>query len=128
MRSWLPETETEEAEEEYEVEKIVDTRRLDVKKQREYLVKWVNYSEEYNTWEPVDHLERSQELLYEFRRKKEFGSRLVELEQYEKEYPGCFGFPTVEDDRKSDSDISDRGNPNKTRIMVSYHWYLLYIK
>ena len=118
MRSSLPETEAGEAEEEYEVEKIVDTRF--VKNQREYLVKWLNYSEAHNTWEPVDHLERSQELLYEFRRKKEFSEKeLVDMEQWEIEYPGCFGFPTFEDDRKSDSDISDRGNPNKTRIMVS---------
>ena len=31
-----------------------------------YLVKWDGWKEEYNTWEPLDHLENVLELLLDF--------------------------------------------------------------
>ena len=51
-------------EEEYEVEKIVSFRY--VKKKKQYLVKWVNYSDEWNTWEPLENLDGSHELVKAF--------------------------------------------------------------
>merc|ERR1712147_167414 len=53
-------------EEEYEVERIVATRF--VKKKQQYLVKWVNYDEQWNTWEPIENLEGSHELVEAFNR------------------------------------------------------------
>src|SRR5208337_4514411 len=40
--------------EEYEVERILDSRQQG--RNVEYLVKWKNYEQEENTWEPVTHL------------------------------------------------------------------------
>lgn len=40
--------------EEYEVEKILDTRIVDDKE--EVLVKWKGYSSRYNTWEPKENI------------------------------------------------------------------------
>ena len=39
---------------EYEVEKILDTRIN--KGQREYLIKWEGYNDSENTWEPTKNL------------------------------------------------------------------------
>merc|ERR1712227_1072841 len=55
-------------EEEYEVEKIVSYRF--VKKKKQYLVKWVNYNDEWNTWEPLENLDGSQDLVDEFEKKE----------------------------------------------------------
>ena len=45
----------EEPEEVYSVEKIVKKRIVEGKVQ--YLLKWMNYSESENTWEPVENLD-----------------------------------------------------------------------
>lgn len=57
---------SESEEEEYEVERIVATRF--VKKKQQYLVKWVNYDEQWNTWEPMENLEGSTDLVAAFNR------------------------------------------------------------
>merc|ERR1711864_49955 len=44
-----------QVDEEYEVEKILD-KRVEKGGYTEYLVKWRNYEEGENTWEPVDNL------------------------------------------------------------------------
>merc|ERR1712107_27893 len=53
------------AEAEYEVENVVSKRETDEGKV-EYLVKWKWYDASDNTWEPVENLESSQELIDEF--------------------------------------------------------------
>merc|ERR1719204_2987566 len=53
------------AEAEYEVENVVSKRETDEGKV-EYLVKWKGYDASDNTWEPVENLESSQELIDEF--------------------------------------------------------------
>jgi transposase InsO family protein len=54
---------------EYEVERIVD-KRMSEKKEGdwEYLVKWKNYPESENTWEPVHHLQNATDKLTEYER------------------------------------------------------------
>ena len=53
------------AEAEYEVESVVSKRDTGEGKV-EYLVKWKGYDASDNTWEPVENLESSQELIDEF--------------------------------------------------------------
>merc|ERR1712152_105577 len=53
------------AEAEYEVENVVSKRETDEGKV-EYLVKWKGWNASDNTWEPVENLESSQELIDEF--------------------------------------------------------------
>ncbi|KAF8750819.1 Chromo (CHRromatin Organization MOdifier) domain [Rhizoctonia solani] len=59
---------TEEGEEEYEVEKILDSKWKGRGKARKlwYLVKWKGYNEGSNSWEPVDNVGNAQEALEEF--------------------------------------------------------------
>lgn len=54
----------------YTVEKIIDKRLMNGKVQ--YLVKWEDYSESDNTWEPLTNLESVDHLIddYEKRHKK----------------------------------------------------------
>jgi len=54
-------------EEEYEVEKIVDKRMK--KGSPEYYVKWKNWPDADNTWEPIANLESSQDLIEDFENK-----------------------------------------------------------
>jgi hypothetical protein len=49
---------------EWEVEGILDKKT--VKGADLYLVKWKNFPEKFNSWEPIDHLEGSQPLIAEF--------------------------------------------------------------
>merc|ERR1711874_600142 len=64
-------------EEEYEVEKILDERK--VGKKKEYFVKWKGWNRpEDNTWEPMDSLEGSKKLL------KDYEKRMEEIEKKKK--------------------------------------------
>ena len=49
----------------YEVEAILDTKRI--RKQQRYLVKWLGYGHEENTWEPLSNLKDAKDTLAEFR-------------------------------------------------------------
>jgi hypothetical protein len=51
-------------EEEYEVEEIVDSRKMWGKVR--YKVKWKGYGPHEMTWEPIEHLKRAQDVLYDF--------------------------------------------------------------
>ncbi|KAF4456506.1 pol polyprotein [Fusarium austroafricanum] len=53
----------------YEAEAIRDTRRENGR--REYLVKWKNYPENENTWEPPKHLTNAQRLLRNFHQQRQ---------------------------------------------------------
>ena len=53
-------------EEEYEVEAILNHRQYRGK--RQYLIKWKGYPSSENTWEPQTNLERSEQLLKEYKR------------------------------------------------------------
>ena len=60
----LPPIITPEGEEEYIVERILDSKK--VGQQIEYYVKWKGYGPEENTWEPKAHLANAPEKLAEF--------------------------------------------------------------
>ena len=55
---------TEEGEEEYEVEAILDSRRR--RNSFDYLVKWKGYSAAENSWELIKNLEHASELVAKF--------------------------------------------------------------
>ena len=64
--------------EEYIVERIVGKRNNMKSRRIEYLVKWLGYESDQNTWEPLPNLDGSQQLLADFekrlrRRGLEFG-------------------------------------------------------
>ena len=61
------------SEDQYEVEKIIGYRK--VNKRHEYLVKWLNFDESENTWEPIRNLTNCKKLLKEF---KERNKNLLE--------------------------------------------------
>ncbi|KAL1864356.1 hypothetical protein Daus18300_007780 [Diaporthe australafricana] len=62
-----PKVEKEEpADEEYEVEKILDSEKDAKSKQALFLVKWKGYGEEENTWEPKTNLMHAKDLLKEY--------------------------------------------------------------
>jgi len=52
---------------EYDVETVVD--HTVVGRQHKYLIKWQNYPPEENTWEPMSHLKKVHQKLWEFHQK-----------------------------------------------------------
>lgn len=54
--------------EEYEVERILDCRTVNGK--REYLIKWKEYDAKFNTWEPEENLTGCKQLLNRFKGKE----------------------------------------------------------
>ena len=54
--SFQPPLELINGEEEYEVERIVNYRHHGRSKKLQYLIKWLNYPEADNTWEPADQI------------------------------------------------------------------------
>ena len=63
-----PEPDIIDGEPEWEVEQILDKRLRGPRNRRrtEYLVKWVGYSDEHNSWEPESNLEHSQDIIRDF--------------------------------------------------------------
>lgn len=66
-----PAIEVEDGELEYEVEVILDHRVVKRGKQRksQYLIKWLGYGHEHNTWEPESGLTNCKRLLQEYQRR-----------------------------------------------------------
>ena len=59
--------ELEDPQDEWEVEEVRDTRKIDGK--RHYLVKWTGWPSEYDSWEPEEHLENAPEAVARFKRR-----------------------------------------------------------
>ena len=67
-----PPPEVRHGQDEYEVDRIVDTRVVGKKKRREYLVLWKGYPEWDRTWEPEENLANSQEAIQDFVNSQQF--------------------------------------------------------
>ena len=48
-----------EGEEEYEVEKVLDSKRMGRNKKLHYLIRWKGYSKAHDTWEPEGNVEHA---------------------------------------------------------------------
>ncbi|QRV84414.1 Retrotransposable element Tf2 protein [Ceratobasidium sp. AG-Ba] len=70
---------TPEGEEEYEVEKILDSRKR--RNQVQYLVHWKGYGPESNTWEPLEHLDTAMGAVRKFHRDNPRALRHPDLEE-----------------------------------------------
>lgn len=62
------ETGTESDEELYNIEKIIGHKMI--KGMPHYRIKWEGYPSSANTWEPIDVLEKCQDLIEEYHRKE----------------------------------------------------------
>ena len=65
-----------EGEFEYEVEQILDSRLYQGNLQ--YLVKWLGYTDEHNTWEPLSNLTNADEAVKEFHKCHPSASRRIQ--------------------------------------------------
>ncbi|QRV84680.1 Retrotransposable element Tf2 protein [Ceratobasidium sp. AG-Ba] len=70
---------TPDGEEEYEVEKILDSRKQ--RNQIQYLVHWKGYGPESNTWEPIEHLDTAMGAVKKFHRENPRAIRHPDLEE-----------------------------------------------
>jgi hypothetical protein len=59
--------ELEDLQDEWKVEEIRDSKRIDGK--RYYLIKWMGWPSEYDSWEPEEHLENASEAVARFKRR-----------------------------------------------------------
>ena len=76
-----PDPEIVGEDEEFEIEEILDIRYEHKSKQYQYLIKWVGYPPEENTWQPLKDLTNSAET----------------IEAYHKENPGALKPPRLEE-------------------------------
>jgi len=67
-----PKSPKKKAKKEYTVEKIVDEKTTT--KGKEYLVKWVGYASNRNTWEPKENLTHCDQALQEFKASQKDGT------------------------------------------------------
>ena len=63
----MPMPELKDEAEEWEVKEVRGTRKVGQKKF--YLVKWVGWPSEYNSYEPEEHMENAREALKAFEKK-----------------------------------------------------------
>ncbi|QRV80811.1 Transposon Tf2-1 polyprotein [Ceratobasidium sp. AG-Ba] len=70
---------TPDGEEEYEVEKILDSRKR--RNQIQYLVHWKGYGPKSNTWEPLEHLDTAMGAVRKFHRENPQALRHPDLEE-----------------------------------------------
>ncbi|QRV79945.1 Transposon Tf2-1 polyprotein [Ceratobasidium sp. AG-Ba] len=70
---------TPDGEEEYEVEKILDSQKQ--QNQVQYLVHWKGYSLESNTWEPLEHLDTAMGVVQKFHRENPQAIQHSDLEE-----------------------------------------------
>lgn len=102
----------EEEEEVFEVYKIL-ARRKTRKGTLEYLVRWKNYGEEDDTWEPIENLQDCDEVLQDFNERLSKGEAM-HIEQT----PKRGRFHRLADSPSRDSNASSRGStPPRTRNM-----------
>ena len=82
----LPMPDLEDSPDEWEVEEIKGTARIDGT--RHYLVKWTGWPSEYNSWEPTEHLANAKKLVDQFERvskKRKRRTRYTEASESEDE-------------------------------------------
>ncbi|PIK53276.1 putative chromodomain Y-like protein [Apostichopus japonicus] len=102
-------------EEVFEVYKIL-ARRKTRKGNLEYLVRWKNYGEEDDTWEPIENLQDCDEVLNDFNERLSKGDAL-HFEQSPKKHRR---FQRVTDSPSRDSNASSRGStPPRTRAILN---------
>jgi len=93
-----------EGEEEWEVEQIMNKRR--VRGRDKYLVWWKGCTTEEDTWESREHLKNASELVEEF--EKEYGREEEE--------------ETRQQERKEEKNTYNRGLPGKYMAKLLYGW------